>query len=115
MRMTASKLILSARLILSSGVILTSGMHTAFAYQTTADQQANTKSDRELTQKIRKSIVADKSLSTAAHNVKVVSRGGQVTLEGSVKTDDEKKSVEEKATEAAGAGNVTNNLTVSSQ
>ena len=112
--MTVSKLALSAGLILSAE-FLTTGAYPAFAYQATADQQPNNKADLELTQKIRKSIVDDKSLSTAAHNVKVVVRGGQVTLAGAVKSDDEKKSVEEKAAEAAGAGNVTNNLTGSSQ
>jgi osmotically-inducible protein OsmY len=113
--MTVSKLALSARLILSSAGILVASTHGAFAFQATADQQSNAKSDRDLTQKIRKSIVADKSLSSAAHNVKVVVRGGQVTLAGAVKSDDEKKSIEAKAAEAAGAGNVTDNLTVAAQ
>jgi len=46
----------------------------------TADQQKETAADRELTAKIRKALVADKSLSTYAHNVKIVSQGGTVTL-----------------------------------
>jgi osmotically-inducible protein OsmY len=81
--------------------------------QTTADQQKSNKSDRELTQKIRKSVYSDKSLSMAAHNVKIISRDGLVTLRGNVKSDDEKKSIEDKATEAAGPGKVTSELTVS--
>jgi hypothetical protein len=40
----------------------------------TADQQKSNKADRELTQKIRKSVVSDKSLSVSAHNVKIISR-----------------------------------------
>jgi hyperosmotically inducible protein len=49
---------------------------------TTADQQKENTHDRTLTQKIRQSIMSDKALSTYAHNVKVVSQGGQVTLKG---------------------------------
>jgi len=65
-----------------------------------------------LTQQIRKAVVADKSLSVTAHNVKIISRDGMVTLRGKVKSDDEKKAIEDKATEIAGAGKVTNELTV---
>lgn len=65
-----------------------------------------------MTQKIRKSVVSDKSLSMSAHNVKIISRDGMVTLRGAVKSDDEKKSIEDKATEIAGQGKVTSELTV---
>jgi osmotically-inducible protein OsmY len=47
-----------------------------------------------------------------AHNVKVVAQGGQVTLKGPVRSEHEKKSVEAKATKIAGAGHVTNEITV---
>lgn len=79
---------------------------------TTADQAKNNKTDRQLMQEIRKAIVADKSLSTYAHNVKVVAQHGKVTLKGPVRSDEEKKTVEAKAVEVAGAGNVTNSITV---
>jgi len=82
--------------------------------QPTADQQKSNKADRELTQKIRKSVFSDKSLSVSAHNVKIISRDGMVTLRGAVKSDDEKKSIEDKATEIAGQGKVTSELTVAS-
>ena len=78
----------------------------------TADKQKNNKSDRELTKEIRKAIVDDKSLSTYAHNVKVVSQHGTVTLRGPVRSDDEKRSIEQKAADVAGAANVKNELTV---
>ena len=78
----------------------------------TADQQKENASDREITQKIRRALVEDKSLSTYAHNVKVVAQDGQVTLKGPVRTEDEKKTVEAKATEVAGAGHVTNQLSI---
>jgi hyperosmotically inducible protein len=78
----------------------------------TADQAKETTSDRDIMQKIRRAIVADKSLSTYAHNVKVISEHGKVTLKGPVHTEDEKKTIEAKAIEIAGAGNVTNNISV---
>ncbi len=42
----------------------------------TADQQKNNKSDRETARQIRKAIVDDKSLSSYAHNVKVIAQNG---------------------------------------
>jgi len=78
----------------------------------TADQQKENASDRETAQKIRRALMADKTRSTYAHNVKIVAQNGQVTLKGPVRTDDEKKSVEAKATEVAGAGRVTNEITI---
>jgi len=82
--------------------------------QPTADQQKDNRSDRDITQQIRKSIVKDKSLSTYAHNVKIITQNGQVTLKGPVRSDDEKRSLEAKAAEVAGAGNVTDQLNVKS-
>jgi hyperosmotically inducible periplasmic protein len=78
----------------------------------TADQAQNNVSDREMMQRIRKSVMDEKSLSTYAHNVKIIAKHGQVTLEGPVRSDDEKRIVEEKAKEVAGAGNVNNRITV---
>jgi len=78
----------------------------------TADKQKMNAADRELAQKVRKAIVDDKTLSTYAHNVKVIARDGMVTLKGPVRSDEEKSQVEAKATEAAGAGKVTNELTI---
>jgi len=68
----------------------------------TADQQGETKQDREITQKIRRAIVNDKSLSTYAHNVKIITVGGMVTLKGPVRSEEEKRAIEEKATQIAG-------------
>ena len=81
----------------------------------TADQQKETAADRELAQKIRKSIVDDKSLSTYGHNVKVIVRNGMVTLKGPVQSADEKKNIGAKAADVAGgADKVQNDLTVKS-
>ena len=78
----------------------------------TADQQKENAADRELAKKIRQAVVADKSLSTYAHNVKIVAQNGQVTVKGPVRSEQEKTTVAAKATEIAGAGKVTNELTV---
>jgi osmotically-inducible protein OsmY len=78
----------------------------------TADKQKNNKPDRELTRDIRRAITSDKTLSTYAHNVKVVTQNGTVTLRGPVRSEDEKRTIEQKAVEVAGASNVKNELTV---
>jgi hyperosmotically inducible protein len=78
----------------------------------TADQQKENVADRDLTQKIRRSLMRDKALSTYAHNVKIVSQGGQVTLKGPVRSTKEKREVEAKAVEVAGAGHVVNEISV---
>ena len=78
----------------------------------TADQQKETPTDRDLTQKIRKSLMSDKALSSYAHNVKVVTQGGTVTLKGPVRSAEEKQTIESKAVEVAGAGHVVNQLSV---
>jgi len=80
--------------------------------QPTADQQKENQSYREMARKIRKSIVQDKSLSSYAHNVKIVGENGAVTLKGPVRSDEEKTAVEAKAAEVAGADKVTSQLEV---
>ncbi len=72
------------------------------AGEATADQQKNNRSDLDLTKDIRKSIMDDKSLSTYAHNVKVISQNGTVTLKGPVKSEEEKSSIVSKAVSIAG-------------
>src|SRR5208283_6056796 len=70
--------------------------------QVTAGQQKDNPSDRQLTQQVRQAIMQDKSLSTYAHNVKVISQNGTVTLKGPVRSEDEKQAIEAKANEVAG-------------
>jgi hyperosmotically inducible protein len=83
------------------------------AGEATADQQKANATDRELTRKIRRSITADKSLSTYAHNIKIISQNGAVTLKGPVKSDDEKKSIVAKAVAVTGsADTVTDQISV---
>ena len=68
----------------------------------TADQQKENSSDRVLAQQVRRALVKDKSLSTYAHNIKVIAQNGVVTLKGPVHSDQEKQAIESKAAEAAG-------------
>jgi hyperosmotically inducible periplasmic protein len=85
------------------------------ANEPTADQQRDTRSDRDITQQIRRSIMNDKSLSAYAHNVKVITQQGQVTLKGPVQSEDEKKSIEAKAAEVVGGNKVSSELNVKPQ
>src|SRR5215470_8198459 len=78
----------------------------------TADQQSMSKEDRQLTAQIRKSITDDKSLSTYAHNVKIISQNGTVTLRGPVRSDEERAAVEMTAKAVAGVTSVNNELTI---
>ena len=78
----------------------------------TADQQKENASDLATTQQIRKAIHDDKNLSTYAHNVKIITQDGKVTLRGPVRSEDEKNNLQAKAANVAGQENVTNELKV---
>ena len=82
------------------------------AGEPTADQQKENASDRDVAKNVRRAIVKDKSLSSYAHNVKVIVQNGSVTLKGPVRSAEESKAVEAKAAEVAGAGNVKNELSI---
>ncbi|HEY3277682.1 MAG TPA: BON domain-containing protein [Syntrophorhabdaceae bacterium] len=78
----------------------------------TAEKQGQSKQDLEITQKIRRAITSDKSMSTYARNVKIITTEGKVTLKGPVRSEDEKKSVEEKAAQIAGNENVKSEIDI---
>jgi hyperosmotically inducible periplasmic protein len=78
----------------------------------TSDQQKMNPADRDLTKKIRMALHDDKSLSIYAHNIKIITQDGKVTLRGPVRSDEEKAAIEAKAVAVAGDGNVTNHLHV---
>ena len=79
----------------------------------TADQQKDNRTDRDMSQQIRQAIMQDKTLSTYAHNVKIISQNGTVTLKGPVRSEDEKQAIEAKANEIAGSNaKVVSELTV---
>jgi osmotically-inducible protein OsmY len=79
----------------------------------TADDQKNSKEDLALTARIRRALLEDKRLSMPAHNVKIITQNGVVTLRGTVTSDTEKEAVAAKAREIAGATMVSDSLTVS--
>jgi len=75
--------------------------------------QGGSQADRDLTQSIRKGVIADDTLSFTAKNVKIISRDGRVTLRGAVNNAREKATIERTAQQLAGPKNVTNELEVS--
>ena len=76
-----------------------------------ADNQPDAKADRSTTAAVRRAIVADKDLSTYAHNIKIISMNGTVTLLGPVKSEDERQKVLSDARSAV-SQKVVNQLTV---
>jgi osmotically-inducible protein OsmY len=78
----------------------------------TADQQKMNLSDRAITQKIRRVIHHDKSLSAYGRNIKIFLQDGKVTLRGPVRSEEEKGNLNAKAASVAGQENVTNQLEV---
>ncbi len=78
----------------------------------TPGDQSNEKADLNLTQEIRKAIMADDSLSMNAKNVKIITANGVVTLRGPVNTPQEKATIEAKAQSIAGASNVDSQLEI---
>ncbi len=80
--------------------------------QKTADQGKNNLSDLEIERRIRRSVVADKALSTYAHNVKIVATNGVVTLKGPVRSEDEKMSIAGKAQTVVAADRITNQIEI---
>jgi hyperosmotically inducible protein len=77
--------------------------------------QSNKPSDLKMTQEIRRAIVKDDALSTAAKNIKIIPIDGAVTLRGPVKTDQEKADIAAKVAQVAGGSTVHNDLEVAGQ
>jgi hyperosmotically inducible periplasmic protein len=78
----------------------------------TAGEQSNAKSDVELTREIRRAVMKDDSLSMTAHNVKIITANGAVTLRGPVNSEQEKTVIGKKAEAIAGSDKVDNELEV---
>lgn len=68
--------------------------------------------DLAITTAIRRTIIADKNLSVAAHNVKIFTENGIVTLRGAVNSENEKQSVFEKAAANTDRTRIVNELEV---
>lgn len=65
--------------------------------------QGNGETDLRITQQIRQAVMADKSLSFTAKNVKIITTNGSVTLRGPVNTAAERSAIEAAARKVAGA------------
>ena len=74
--------------------------------------QSNAKADIQLAAAVRRAIEPDKTLSTSAHNVKLVANGGVVTLRGPVANEAEKQKVAQLVAAVSGVASVDNNLDV---
>ena len=74
----------------------------------TAGDQSETQADRDITANIRKAVVADDSLSINAHNIKIITANGVVTLRGPVKSEQERMAIEAKAKQVAGVKSINN-------
>lgn len=97
----------------ASAAVSSDNSGTNKTHNTTADQQSDASSDRMLTKKIRQALIADKSLSTYGHNVKIITKEGSVTLKGPVHSEEEKQTIASKAESIVGSPDkVTNQLTV---
>jgi len=79
----------------------------------TPGDQGNSDADRQITQKIRQTLVnSTNDYSVIAKNVKIITANGKVTLRGPVKTQTEKTGIETIAKSVAGEGNVDDQLEV---
>jgi osmotically-inducible protein OsmY len=74
--------------------------------------QGGSEADRTITQQIRKKVVDDDKLSMNAHNVKIVTVDGVVTLRGPVKSAGEKTTISTVAAKTTGVKKVDNQLEV---
>jgi len=78
----------------------------------TAGRQSNKKADLELARKIRQEVTDNKTMSTYAKNVKIITRDGQATLRGPVNSTEEKQAIEMIAKRLAGDSKVHNLLEI---
>lgn len=81
--------------------------------RSTADDQKMGGSELEVLARIRREIVANDSLSTNAHNVKIIVENGRVILRGPVKSAVEKTWIQEATVRMASGYNVVNELEIS--
>ena len=102
--------------LVAASILVSLSSVTALAQKAeskTAENQAQTEKDTDLTRTIRQRLVADESLSVNAHNVKVISEQGRIVLRGPVNSASEKAKVEKIAKSVAGKTAVTNETVVS--
>jgi osmotically-inducible protein OsmY len=76
----------------------------------TPENQKATRSDLNITAAIRRAVVKDKTLSSNAHNAKIITRQGNVTLRGPVENSEEKNKLQSIAQKIRGVKQVDNQL-----
>lgn len=76
----------------------------------TPEDQKETESDINITAAIRQAVVSDESLSVNAHNVKIITRNGVVTLRGPVENEVENSKLQDIAKQTPGVTQVDNQL-----
>ena len=74
--------------------------------------QGNSKPEIAITAAVRKSVLADKTLSFTAKNVKIITVGSKVTLRGPVGSEQEKAAIEARAKQTAGVTEVDNQIEI---
>ena len=79
---------------------------------TSGDQSENDQ-DRNITARIRQSLMRDDSLSSNAKNIKIITINGTVTLRGPVATAAEKDAIGRKAQSISGVSSIDNQLEIS--
>lgn len=116
-----SKLILKSILALGATGLMAMAQQPASPTpdtQTPETQRPSTRapkaasSDTQMTMKVRQAIMSDTALGADAHNVRVSTKNGTVTLRGKVGSQQDKDMIVQKAQEVAGASNVKDNLSV---
>lgn len=78
----------------------------------TPEDQLESKADVNITAHIRKAVYKNKALSVNAHNVKIITRNGMVTLRGPVETEAEKMKLQQVVQHTKGVVQVDNQLEI---
>lgn len=78
----------------------------------TPQDQSNSAGDRKLLSLVRRNIVHEKSLSMSAHNIKIMTSDGVVTLRGPVKNKEEKVKLEKVTLDTPGVKSIDDQLDV---
>lgn len=92
----------------------TTGVSPSTSPSATSGVPDMTETDRVLAQKVQDTLRQDTAVASAAQNVQIYAKNGEITLQGSVSTQQEKAALESKAQQVAGVSRVNNQLTVTS-
>jgi osmotically-inducible protein OsmY len=78
----------------------------------TAEDQKESKADLNITSHIRKGVHKDKTLSMDAHNAKIITRNGVVTLRGPVESEAERLKLQQITQKTKGVLQIDNQLEI---